>query len=81
MLTSTHRLVVRQLQTGFILHCSFAEVNSWEGEGEQSCVSEERQDLHVALKALNGPSFSHFILSCVFIPARKSQRSLAVHGV
>lgn len=55
MLPSTHRLVVRQLQTGLILHCSFAEVNGWEGEGGESSVSEGQHDHHAALKALNGP--------------------------
>lgn len=70
VLTFTHRLIVRQLQTGFVLHCSFAEVNSWEWEGEEICVSEAQQHLNVALKALNGPSFSHFILSaaCLYRP-------------
>lgn len=34
MTSSTYRFIIGELQTCFILHCSFAEVNSWEREEE-----------------------------------------------
>lgn len=61
----TYRFIVCKLQTCFILHCSFAEVNSWERqrETERLVIEAEPGIFCLVLTALSGPAFTHLILS------------------
>ena len=56
----TYRFIVCKLQTCFILHCSFAEVNSWERKREREFSNRGRKAVTWVLRALSGPWFSHF---------------------
>lgn len=79
----TYRFIVCKLQTCFILHCSFAEVNSWERQREtERLVIEADRDLLLGFNSPKWPCvYSFNPLNCTFKLACKSQRSLTVHGV
>lgn len=57
----TYRFIICKLQTCFILHCSFAEVNSWGRQTERLLI---KRGLDPSLlTVLSGPAFIHLILS------------------
>lgn len=76
----TYRFIVSELQTCFVLHCSFAEVNSWKRQRERLVIKRE-QNLSFALTALSGSAFMHLILSTAHLnwPANRKGH-LAVHA-
>lgn len=78
MTSFTYRFIVSELQTCFILHCSFAEVNSWEREGE---TGHRREVGNRGRTGSNGSNslkwpFIHSFnpLNCVFKLAFTSQK-------
>lgn len=73
-----YRFIVSELQTCFILHCSFAEVNSWEREGERGHrreVGDRGRTGSNGSDSLKWPFVHSFNpLNCVFKLAFTSQK-------